>query len=62
MSSTPYPSLTLVGENFLDPTRVPQYFILIQYISSWLEYNLKYHKNKLHFNSFSLQKDKIHEL
>lgn len=30
MSSTPYPSLTLVGENFLDPTRVPQYFILIQ--------------------------------
>jgi hypothetical protein len=35
-------------ENFFSsPTRVPRYFILIQYVLFWLEYNSKYHKGEI---------------
>jgi hypothetical protein len=34
---------------FQNPMQVPRYFILIQYILSWVKYNSKYHKGEITF-------------
>jgi hypothetical protein len=42
--------------------RAPYFFILIQYVLFWIEYNLKYHKGKINSKLSSSQKDKAFKL
>jgi hypothetical protein len=37
--------------------QVPQYFILIQYILLWVEYNLKYHNDEITLQPLHKEQD-----